>query len=455
MRASIRRLILPGITLAVLSLGLESCAPKAPPLVAPSAPAFPDFVFPAVPPRIGDQALATRHVRAWQLLQAGDARGAEREFAGLIRRSPAFYPAQTGYAYARVAGQQYAEAISGFERVLAADPAYAPALAGRGEALLASGQRDLAIASFEAAIAADASLADLSRRVEVLRFERVREFVAAGRRAADAGQLAEARRNYTAALASSPDSAFLYRDVGLVEVRLGAPADAAGHLRRAVELDPSDEAALLGLAEALDKSGDLAGAVDALERALAIEPSESTRAKLTGTRERLETAALPADYRAISRAASVTRGDLAALVGVRLQPLVAQMRQRSGVVATDIRGHWAATWILSVTRAGLMDVYPNHTFQPRAAVRRADLALVVSCILATGRVASPSSQSRVPMADMSPQHLGYPAAAAAVSAGIMSLQDGRYFRPSVAVTGAEAIEAIGRLERLVGPARRE
>ncbi len=41
---------------------------------------------------------------------------------------------------------------------------------------------------------------------------------------------------------------------------------------------------------------------------------------------------------------------------------------------TDTRGSWAGPWILTVTRAGVMEAYPNHTFQPGAVVRRADLA---------------------------------------------------------------------------------
>ena len=39
-----------------------------------------------------------------------------------------------------------------------------------------------------------------------------------------------------------------------------------------------------------------------------------------------------------------------------------------------MRANWAAQWILPVARAGFMEVYPNHTFQPAATVRRGDLA---------------------------------------------------------------------------------
>jgi hypothetical protein len=103
---------------------------------------------------------------------------------------------------------------------------------------------------------------------------------------------------------------------------------------------------------------------------------------------------------------------------------------------------------MAVTRAGIMEVYANHTFQPRAAIRRIDLAQVVSRILSASNVPPPPTRSRVQIADMGPDHLGYPAVSAAVSAGVLALNEGR-FLPSVAVTGAEAVEAVARLERLV------
>jgi hypothetical protein len=51
------------------------------------------------------------------------------------------------------------------------------------------------------------------------------------------------------------------------------------------------------------------------------------------------------------------------------------------------------------------------------------------------------------IADMSTGHLNYPAVAVAVSTGVLSLTDGR-FQVSRQVSGAEAIDAVTRLETL-------
>ena len=61
---------------------------------------------------------------------------------------------------------------------------------------------------------------------------------------------------------------------------------------------------------------------------------------------------------------------VAALIGVRLAPLLEGSRRADAALITDVRSHWAATWILAVARAGVMEPFANHAFQPRTLVRR-------------------------------------------------------------------------------------
>ena len=51
---------------------------------------------------------------------------------------------------------------------------------------------------------------------------------------------------------------------------------------------------------------------------------------------------------------------------VHLEDLLRRARAGNAVVITDARDSWASPWIQAVTRAGVMDVFPNHTFQPTA-----------------------------------------------------------------------------------------
>jgi tetratricopeptide (TPR) repeat protein len=446
------------LVLAVL-LGLAGgCSSKVAPALPPAAagaPRFPEFVFPGVPERLGPPEVGATHELAWQWLQAGDLKAAERNFTAALRLAPGFYPSEAGLGYLALARKDNKEAASHFDRALAANDAYAPALAGRGEALLTLGQREQALASFEAAIAADPKLSTLRSRIEVLRFRGLQDDVDAARKAADAGRLAEARAMYERTLAASPDSPFLYRELANVEKREGNLPRALEHVQKAAELNPAEPRNLVTMAEIYEALGDYPKAVDTYTAASALEPSDAIDAKIEGLREKAAFAAMPEEYRAIETSPAVTRAQLAALFGVRLDALLKSAPRPNAVVITDMRGNWAAPWIMAVARAGLMEVYPNHTFQPNALVRRDDLAQAASKALAliaggNPKVAASIRNARGRFPDVPQGHLSYQAVSVVVESGVMAATADGTFQLSRPVTGAEALAAIAKLEELSG-----
>lgn len=434
-----------------------ACAPRTAPPPA-TTPRFPDFVFPSAPSGLGDAVALELHNSAWRSLQAGDLRAAERDFSAAMRRMPGFYPADAGLGYLELARQRHAPALARFDTALHAAPQYAPALVGRGEALLSADRLADALASFEAAIASDASLTEVRRRIEVLRFRALEAEVGRARRAVEARQYDVARQAYERALQTSPDSAFLHRELALAEREVGRLDSALAHAMRAVDLDAGDARAYVTLGDVRVARHEFIEAAAAFERADAIEPTEAVKERIAEARERAESARLPAEYRAIPRSTGVTRGELAALVAVRLNRLLRQARRNDAVFITDTRDHWASTYILEVGRAGVMEVYPNYTFQPSAPVHRGELASVVSRLLSILAVSRPAvaEKWRNPQyrfSDLAPGHLSYPAAALAVTAGILRALEGNTFQLARLVSGAEAVAAVERIEQLSGARR--
>lgn len=439
------------VALVVLAaLSGVSCAARTPP-TGPTTLSFPDFVFPAVPPGLGNQAETDLQRAAWHALQAGDLRSAERGFGSLLGGSAGFYPASAGLGYVELARRAPAPALSRFEAALSKAPGYAPALAGRGEALLASDRPGDALASFESALRADPNLPTVRARVEVLRFRVVEAETARARRAAGERRFPEAQQAYEQALSISPTSAYLHRELAVVTRERGHLDEALVHARRAVELDSTDARAYATLGDILVARGESVEALAAFERADVLDPSDALKTRMAEIRGRTALDRLPPEYRAIHQARALTRGDLAALTAVRLNGLLEQARTSEGVLITDTRGHWAAAYILTVARAGVMEVYPNHTFQPSAILRRGELASVVSRLLDVLMRSRPVlaerwSDPKVTFTDLPPGHLSYPAAALAVSSGVMPMLDGSSFQLSRVVSGPEAMGAIERIE---------
>jgi hypothetical protein len=205
----------------------------------------------------------------------------------------------------------------------------------------------------------------------------------------------------------------------------------------------------------LEARGDFEAAAKAYADAAAIEPSAELNKRLEALSTKAALARLPAEYRAIDEAPQITRADLAALIGIRLSGLLSSGRRGDAALITDVRNSWAATWIMAVARAGVMEPFANHAFQPRSVVRRTDLAQAVGRILARIAAQNPArakawDAARLKFADLSPSHLAYPAASVAVASGVKTTAAGNSFQPSRAVTGAEAIEAMTRIQALAG-----
>jgi tetratricopeptide (TPR) repeat protein len=443
------RLVIAAV-LAVMAMLTAACAAKKVPLPA-AKPAHPEFLYPTVPAAM-QKTFAAEHVDlGWRYLQIDNLRDADREFAAALKSNSKMYPAHAGHGFVALARRDFDRAVAAFDAALAALPSYVPALVGRGQALLALRREGEALVAFDAALKADPSLSDVRQRAELLRFRGLQDVIESARAAAQANRFSDARAAYERAIAASPDSAFLYRELGMLERRAGNGEQALVRLRRATELDPLDAAAFLQLADLLESRLDYAGAEAAYRKAVELDPSPELEAKLAAVAKNAREAKLPAEFRAALTATQVTRGDLAALIAVRLESIVRAAPARQEVV-TDTRGHWAAAWIAQVAGAGIMPPFENHTFQPNAAVRRGDLAVAVSRLLALLTAGDAGLRARVAqrpaIADMNRRHVQYSAAADAVASGVMPLLDGARFQVGRPVSGSEAVDVLDHVRAL-------
>lgn len=448
---TIRRALTSLVAVGVLAAG---CATN-PPVPAVTTPRFPEFPKPAAPANLRVPASVLEwHEAAWQRLQAGDLGGARRDFGLALSRAPEFYPAEAGLGFVDVASREFAAAGRRFERAISADASYLPAWRGLATAQLEQGLEVEAIGSLERVVALDpAREPELRGRIELLRLRQVQALLQAGRRAHEAGRLDEAIATLERAMTLAPTSSAILRELAGAERDRGRLDEALGHARRAVELDGNDPDSHATLGDVLEARGALGEAAAAFARAAAIDDRDGWRARSAELASRARLAALPPEFDSLPSATQVTRAQVAALIGLRLEPLLASAPRRVTEVATDVRGHWAASWILPVTQVGIMEIFPNHTFQPNAVVRRGDLARFVYEMLAVASSDRPgdlarwtSTQPR--FSDLPSTHLVYRAASATVAAGVMTAEGGR-FQPTRPVTGSELLSAVARIERLV------
>ena len=432
----------------LLVVSAAACTSRAPVVTSPE---FPDFVFPYAPTEYADSTSSEAQSRAWVYLQSGDLAAAEERFEIIVARDPNFYPASAALGWTRMAQGFSEAAIHEFQAVIEEHSTYVPALVGLGEAFLEVDRPDMALENFEAAIRVDPSLARITESLGGLRLRVMRNRLGEARMAAEKGALEEAEELYELVIQDSPESGFLYVEMALLKQRRGRLDEALIEIRRAIGLDRNDGVSLVVEGDLLEALGEFAAAEEAFRRADAVDPSPETALRLARAEERRRLARLPAQYHAIPERATVSRGELAALVGVQLEGLLdeASVSEVTPII-TDSRGHWASQWILLLTRTRVMSVDAAYRFEPERLVNRGELSATVANVLdLLGSLDESERDARVRISDMSTQHLFYQSAVLAVDVGVLSTYSDGAFRPAAEVSGVEAVDAVQLLRSLV------
>jgi tetratricopeptide (TPR) repeat protein len=424
----------------VAAVLLPSCAPKP----APPIPPGEDYVYPL--PASGEVSARERQdlEKAWRRVLAGDGR-AVRDYQKILSKRPDLLAAQTGLAYARLRGDQVRAASAAFDAVLAQRPDDVPALVGAGSTAFRRGELDQALALYRRALESASDDPVVRTRAASLKLQVTEGHMAAAEVARGSGDDETAALEYQAALDVAPEVAGMRLALAELLLAQGEGTKAVATLKG----DPSgDRQVLLQLGAVLQGQGRYEEARTVYRDMLARDSADlDARRGERAAQEALDFQSQPEEYRRIHQASRARRADLAALLAVKVTAL-ARLPPSEPRVAVDISSSWAREHIATILGLGIMDLYPNHTFQPRATVRRGDLARATSRVLR--RLGWRRGAGAAP-ADMRPSHLDHGAVVTVLAAGLMHSEPSGAFEPWRPVTGREAVDVVEALARLVGP----
>ncbi|MCM2256416.1 MAG: tetratricopeptide repeat protein [Vicinamibacteria bacterium] len=425
---------------ATLLLALAGCA--RPVVVAPGVDDL--YVRPAVRP--GELSPAERRAldKAWPQILAGDAAAAEKRLVDAMRGRPvAHLDSALGWARLRLGRPEAAAAD--FEAAIGRRPQDVSALAGASAAAARLGRDEEAVVFLRTAAALAPEEARLARRLAGLKLAVSERLLTLATQAQAEGRSEDALGLFVRCLAAVPELASARLAAAEILLARGARAEAIELL----DGEPNRErTATSRLAELLLEDRQPARALDLLRALQAREPSdEGLRAAVGHARQEVENARMPEPYRRIPAAARITRADLAALLMAKL-PQLEGLEAGEPPLAVDVSGSWARPFILRALALRLMDVYPNHTFQPAAQVRKGELAQALARVL--DAVGHPAGAMPV-LTDMSRSHLQHAAASRAAGAGLLSITPSGAFEPWRVISGTQAVEVVEALARLLKP----
>ena len=420
-----------------------------------TTPEYPDFIFPGIPTTYSGGLQLQDQQSAWAFLQTGDLNTAELRFEELLEVDNHFFPAITGLGWVDLAEGRFQEAADQFHLALDQKKDYVPALVGYGDALYRLNDIVNALQVFRRAVEIQPSLLRVERLVAELSLQVMTDRLVRARQSGEDGRLTDSEQTYREVIQASPNSAFLYVELARIKQQQNELPEALVVIGQALALDDTSAEAFLLQGDLFESNGELELAVSAYARANAIAPSELTSDALSRTRSALRAVDLPMEYREIVTKIEITRGELAALLGVELSELLSDAG--SGVstpIFTDTRNHWASQWVIEVARAGVMRVDGRYQFEPERVVRRGDLAEIIAATLLLIAEIDPESgrrwrAARPRFTDLTSGHLNFDSASIAVGADILDLYENDRFLPIRVVSGRDAADVVTKLTDLL------
>ena len=401
-----------------------------------------DYVFPEI--RRGEMPSRDEKTlrRAWDDILAGQPARAEQSVGKLATSRPDLAPPRIVLGFAALRANRLKDAAGTFSSVLAADPNDVAALVGLASVRRKQGLLDQALPLYLKAERLRPRDAALGRRASEVKLAVAEAAIAQAGALSAEGKKTEAILMLRRAIEVAPELSPVRIELADLLLESGQRAEALSVLAAAQDTDRS---IAIRIATIRFEDGDLEGAEMALRRGLK-DVAEDTEgaALLARIKDRRASLALPEPLRGIGDAPRITRAELAALVVEKVEALRKKPAAKSEV-ASDLSRTWARPQVLRALELGLMDVYPNHTFQPSGVVRRGELAVVAARVL--DLVGWGRSNGQAPK-DMSPSHLQYSSVVRVVGAGVMQTAPSGAFEPWRIVTGAEAKAVIDALARL-------
>jgi tetratricopeptide (TPR) repeat protein len=389
---------------------------------------------------------AQRFDKSWKDFSLGRTKKAQKDWSSLLKKHPASPRLLTALSYTDLTFQQPNFAIPRLEAALKSDPKYLPAL--QTLARYFYGQKN-----FERAFWYTSKLAELlpddpqvRSDLETLRLIVTDRLLADAHTARAKARWQEAENLYHRAIVAAPELGSLSRELGDVYGYEGKWLEAEASYLKALRLDANDVAAKKRLAEVylhLNRP-------DSAQRLLKeLSEQNAQDAEIKSMLDNILAHSDPIEEAliVIRQQPQISRGDFAALLGVRFPFLKELAATAPPVILTDLGSHWGKKYLPLIAGLNLVPAFPNHQFRPATLVRRYEVATAIDRLL--------TLVNRLPKDDPVPQKIvdvprtnpHYGSIDRIISLRLMTLDNNDRFSPQFGVSGAEALQildAVGR-----------
>jgi Tfp pilus assembly protein PilF len=388
---------------------------------------------------------------AWRHIQEGRAKKAEKSINKLGSQN-SFYYVGLGFVSLLLEYPQRAEQY--FKASLSEFPEMMLAHVGLAQIYQDSVREELAFVEYREILKTNPDDSWAKSRFEDIRTRKTEELQREANSYLTAGDLVKSKEAYLKALYYTPDATEAHVALAKIYKREGDLEKALVHFKAAAASIPENSDIQMEYADTLFQAGDLKKSLVLYEELSEKDPDNSEiQQRLETIKNRLGIFKLPSQYDSIPFSDAVSKEEIAALLSVKFKNIIDEPKGKPPIII-DISTSWASQFILHTASLGILDVYPNHTFQPKKVITRAEMAEVlfrlVEHLKRKGHhFIQQIPPDRIQIADVSPGNYYYRPILLIVSYDIMDLSRDRHFNPDQALSGQEAIRLVELILALI------
>jgi len=388
---------------------------------------------------------------AWRYIQEGRAKKAEKIINKLGSQNSFYY---TGLGFVSLILEYPQRAEQYFRASISEFPEMSLAHVGLAQIYQKSGQEDLAFVEYREILKVEPEHPWAKPQYEEIKRSKTEELQRAASGYLTAGDLEKSKEAYLKALYYTPDAMEAHLALARIYKREEDLQRALVHFKAAASSVPQNTDIQMEYADTLFQAGELKKSL-ALYEELNQKDSDNSeiQQRLETIKNRLGIFKLPSQYDSIQFSEAISKEDIAALLSVKFKNIIDEPKGKPPIII-DISTSWATQFILHTASLGILDVYPNHTFQPKKIITRAEMAEVLFRLVEHLKRKGYSFIQQIPpdriqIADVSPGNYYYRPILLVVSYDIMDLSRDRKFNPDLAVSGQEAIRLVELILALI------
>jgi len=388
---------------------------------------------------------------AWSNIKQGKGEKAAKIISKLGKESPFYY---VGLGYASLLLNNFSESEMYFKQALKKSPQMSLVHLGLAQLYQKTGREDEAFVELREVLKREPDNLWAEESYSSLKTKKTEEAMNEAKSFLAHNQTEKSKQAFLKALYYSPQSTEAHLALAEIYKNEGHLQNALVHLRAAYQNNSQNKKILEVYADTLFKAEDYPRSLDIYERLQEIEPrNKKIKNRIKILKNRLGIFELPSQYKAIASSEAVSKEEVAALLVVKFKDFLDEPSSKPPIII-DISTSWASKYILKTTSLGILDVYSNHTFQPKKIVTRAEMAEIlwrlINYLERKGfKLIRQIPLEKIKISDVSPQNFYYSPILQIISYDIMTLSSDKTFNPDLPLSGQEVERLLNIILTLI------